>query len=101
MPKASIRYPEESFDSLNNRFNRAVEKSGILKDYHAREFYEQPSQTRKRAKAAAVKRWERKRQEAQLLPQRMLEKARRNEKKDTDKKGSHGRRSRHDYSESN
>jgi len=38
------------------RFKRACEKAGILSELRSREFYEKPTQERKRKKAAAVKR---------------------------------------------
>ena len=58
MPKAKLRQ-NESFDSLFRRFKKSVEKSDLLKDLREREFYQKPSEKRKRAKAAAVKRWQR------------------------------------------
>ena len=38
------------------RFKRSCEKAGILTELRRREFYEKPTQERKRKKAAAVKR---------------------------------------------
>ena len=38
------------------RFKRSVEKTGLLTDLRAREFYEKPTAERKRKLAAAVKR---------------------------------------------
>ena len=38
------------------RFKRTCEKAGILAELRRREFYEKPTQERKRKKAAAVKR---------------------------------------------
>ena len=37
------------------RFKRTVEKTGLLTELRAREFYEKPTSERKRKKAAAVK----------------------------------------------
>jgi small subunit ribosomal protein S21 len=37
-------------------FKRACEKAGILTELRRREFYEKPTQERKRKKAAAIKR---------------------------------------------
>lgn len=62
MPKVTAK-PRESFDRLFKRWKRAVDKDDVLKELRAREFYEKPSIARKRAKAAARKRWERKQQE--------------------------------------
>ena len=53
----SVRVKEnEYFDSALRRFKRACEKAGILTELRRREFYEKPTQERKRKKAAAVKR---------------------------------------------
>jgi small subunit ribosomal protein S21 len=38
------------------RFKRACEKAGILSEVRRREYYEKPTQERKRKKAAAIKR---------------------------------------------
>ena len=55
MPSVRIR-ENEYFDSALRRFKRACEKAGILTELRRREFYEKPTQERKRKKAAAVKR---------------------------------------------
>ena len=53
----SVRVKEnEYFDAALRRFKRACEKAGVLADTHKREFYEKPTQVRKRKAAAAVKR---------------------------------------------
>jgi small subunit ribosomal protein S21 len=53
----SIRVKEnEHFDAALRRFKRSCEKAGILSELRRREFYEKPTQERKRKKAAAVKR---------------------------------------------
>ncbi len=53
----SVRVKEnEYFDAAMRRFKRACEKAGILTELRRREHYEKPTQERKRAKAAAVKR---------------------------------------------
>ena len=53
----SVRVKEnEYFDAALRRFKRACEKAGILTELRRREFYENPTQERKRKKAAAVKR---------------------------------------------
>jgi len=46
----------EPFDIALRRFKRACEKAGIISEVRSREFYEKPTQVRKRKKAAAVKR---------------------------------------------
>lgn len=53
----TVRIKEtEPFDVALRRFKRTVERSGLLNDLKAREFYEKPAEARKRKKAAAVKR---------------------------------------------
>jgi len=54
------------------RFSKAVDKANTLRDLQKYEFYEKPSQQRKREKAAAVKRAQRQemeRRRARLYPQ--------------------------------
>ena len=55
MPSVRVR-ENEPFDIAIRRFKRACEKAGTLADVHRREFYEKPTQVRKRKAAAAVKR---------------------------------------------
>ena len=55
MPSVRVR-DNEPFDIAIRRFKRACEKAGTLADVHRREFYEKPTQVRKRKAAAAVKR---------------------------------------------
>jgi len=55
MPSVRVR-ENEYFDVALRRFKRACEKAGILAELRRREFYEKPTQERKRKKAAAVKR---------------------------------------------
>jgi small subunit ribosomal protein S21 len=55
MPCVRIR-ESEHFDAALRRFKRACEKAGVLTELRRREFYEKPTQERKRNKAAAVKR---------------------------------------------
>ena len=45
-----------TFDAALRRFKRACEKAGVLTELRRREYYEKPTQERKRKKAAAVKR---------------------------------------------
>lgn len=60
MARVSLRHERESFESLMRRFKKAVDRSGVMQDLRDREFFESPSQRRKKAKAAAVKRWQKK-----------------------------------------
>lgn len=59
MPSVRVR-ENEPFDIALRRFKRACEKAGVLAEVHRREFYEKPTQERKRKAAAAVKRWQKK-----------------------------------------
>lgn len=69
MPQVRIK-DNEPFEVALRRFKRAVEKTGLLTELRAREFYEKPTAERKRKKAAAVKRHY-KRIRSQQLPPRM------------------------------
>jgi small subunit ribosomal protein S21 len=60
----------EPFDVALRRFKRAVEKTGLLTELRAREFYEKPTAERKRKHAAAVKR-RYKRLRSQMLPPKL------------------------------
>ena len=67
----AIRVKEnEPFEVAMRRFKRAVEKTGLLTELRAREAYEKPTTERKRKKAAAVKRLQ-KRLRSQKLPPKM------------------------------
>lgn len=67
----SIRLKEnEPFEAAMRRFKRTIEKTGLLNDLRAREFYEKPTNERKRKKSAAVKRTY-KRIRSQQLPAKM------------------------------
>lgn len=59
MPAVKVK-ENESVDIAIRRFKRACEKAGVLSDVRKREFYEKPTQVRKRKKAAAVKRYKKK-----------------------------------------
>ena len=57
----TIRVKEsENVESAMRRFKRSCEKSGILTELRKREFYEKPTSKRKRMKAAAQKRYQKK-----------------------------------------
>ncbi len=55
MPTVKVR-ENEPFDVALRRFKRACEKAGILSEVRRREYYEKPTQMRKRKAAAAIKR---------------------------------------------
>ncbi len=59
MPSVKVK-ENEPVDVAIRRFKRACEKAGVLADVRKREFYEKPTQARKRKKAAAVKRYKKK-----------------------------------------
>ena len=59
MPSVRVR-ENEPFDLALRRFKRACEKAGILSEVRRREFYEKPTEIRKRKAAAAVKRHQKK-----------------------------------------
>jgi len=66
-----IRLKEnEPFEVAIRRFKRAIEKTGLLTELRAREFYEKPTAERKRKLAAAVKRHH-KRIRSQTLPPKL------------------------------
>lgn len=67
----AIRVKEnEPFEVAIRRFKRTVEKTGLLTELRAREFYEKPTAERKRKLAAAVKRHH-KRMRSQTLPPKL------------------------------
>ena len=55
MPSVRVR-ENEPFEVALRRFKRTIEKTGLLTELRAREFYEKPTAERKRKLAAAVKR---------------------------------------------
>jgi len=59
MPGIRVR-DHENFESAMRRFKRAVEKSGLLSEVRKREHFEKECDRRKRAAAAAVKRFKKK-----------------------------------------
>jgi small subunit ribosomal protein S21 len=59
MPQVKLK-EGEPFDVALRRFKRSCEKAGVLADVRKRDFYEKPTQERKRKKAAAVKRYAKK-----------------------------------------
>ena len=58
MPSVDIE--RGSFDFAMRRFKRACEKAGIMSRLRELESYEKPTTKRKRKKAAAVKRYQKK-----------------------------------------
>jgi len=65
LAKIEIR-KEESIDKALRKFKSKIRKEGILEEMKRREFYEKPSQRRRREKAQAVKRERRRQRESEL-----------------------------------
>ena len=59
VPYVTLQRETEKFDSLFRRFKKSVERANTLQDYQKHEFYEKPSEKRKRVRAAARKRAQR------------------------------------------
>lgn len=59
MPSVRVR-ENEPFDVALRRFKRSCEKAGILSEVRRRQAYEKPTAVRKRKRAAAVKRQQKK-----------------------------------------
>ncbi len=59
MPSVKVK-ENEPFDVALRRFKRACEKAGVLSEVRRREYYEKPTEVRKRKAAAAVKRHQKK-----------------------------------------
>jgi small subunit ribosomal protein S21 len=70
MPSVKVK-ENEPFDIALRRFKRSCEKAGVLSEIRRREFYEKPTQERKRKKAAAVKRHMKKLSREQQRRQRL------------------------------
>ena len=70
MPALRLR-ENEPFEAALRRFKRTIEKTGLLTELRAREFYEKPTAERKRKLAAAVKRHY-KRLRSQTLPPKLF-----------------------------
>ncbi len=65
----SVRVKEnEPFEIAMRRFKRTIEKTGLLTELRAREFYEKPTTERKRKLAAAVKRQQKRMRNMTLPP---------------------------------
>ena len=67
MPIVRVK-ENEPFEVAMRRFKRTIEKTGLLPELRSREFYEKPTQERKRKLAAAVKRLHKRIRSQQLPP---------------------------------
>lgn len=56
--RGAVARKNERFESLFRRFKNAVEKADTMQELRKREFFEKPSMRRKRAKKAAIKRYQ-------------------------------------------
>ena len=56
MPGVFLNEDDYNFDIVLRRFNKQVEKAGILSEMKKRQHFEKPSVMRKKKKAAARKR---------------------------------------------
>lgn len=74
MPSIRVR-ENESPEQLLRRFKRSCEKAGTLSELRNREYFEKPTQKRKRRKAAAIKRHTKK-----LMKERIYMEQRRKER---------------------
>jgi small subunit ribosomal protein S21 len=67
MPLVRVK-ENEPFEVAMRRFKRTIEKTGLLNELRAREFYEKPTSEKKRKRSAAVKRHQKKLRSQQLPP---------------------------------
>lgn len=67
MPTVRVK-ENEPFEVALRRFKRTVEKTGLLAELRARQFYEKPTQARRRKLAAAIKRHHKRLRSQQLSP---------------------------------
>ena len=67
MPSIKVK-ENEPFEVAMRRFKRAIEKTGLLTELRAREAYEKPTTERKRKKAAAAKRLQKRLRSQQVPP---------------------------------
>ncbi len=65
MAKVEIR-KDESIDKALKKFKSKIRKEGILEEMKRREFYEKPSQKKRRELAQAIKRERRRQREAEM-----------------------------------
>ncbi len=69
MPTVRVK-ENENFEVSLRRFKRLCEKASILADLRRHEFFEKPTWKRKRKKASAVKRYQKKLLREQLALER-------------------------------
>jgi len=64
----SVEVKNDDVNKALKKFKKKVQDSGLLQDLRDREFYEKPTTKRKRKKAAAKNRWQKKLKDQQLPP---------------------------------
>lgn len=69
MPTVRVK-ENENFEVSLRRFKRLCEKASILADLRRHEFFEKPTWKRKRKKASAVKRYQKKLMREQMALER-------------------------------
>lgn len=57
LPGLKVEVRNGDFNGALRRFKKKVQEDGILQEIKERTYYEKPSETRKKAKAAGRKRW--------------------------------------------
>jgi small subunit ribosomal protein S21 len=80
MPYVNVKECD-SFDVALRRFKRACEKAGIPTKLRQMEYYEKPTSKRKRKRAAAVKRYQKKLAKEREIYQRNARRAKQKEYK--------------------
>lgn len=53
----SVEVRNGDFNGALRKFKKKVQEDGVIQELRKREFYEKPSETRKKAKAAGRARW--------------------------------------------
>lgn len=57
--------PEDSIDKVLRQFKKKLKEEGLIEELRKREFYEKPSETRKKKIRAAIRRQQRKQERDQ------------------------------------
>lgn len=65
MPSIKVREGEH-FEAALRRFKRKVEDTGLMNELRSREYYEKPKEEKKRKRANAIKRHQKKMRSQQL-----------------------------------
>jgi small subunit ribosomal protein S21 len=57
LPGLAVEVRNNDINGALRRFKKKVQEDGVLQHLKERQYYEKPSETRKKAKAAGRKRW--------------------------------------------